>query len=193
MAKTQRVAQEHGRNAYLDGRCKCDEICRKAVRDYSREYGRRRGAKPATYKDWTEPELHLMRTSTLTNLELVPLLPGRTFYAIERKRSKIRGGLLQRGLTVPHPGARGQRAWNRKTRLPLPELVRGSRVRNIRTGVVYRICGVQLDEEYVWLDRVDTMHSRLLKKTFGALIDQYEGVQNKNASVSSGDSSEPPS
>jgi len=44
------------------------------------------------------------------------------------------------------------------------------------------------DPPYVWLDRVDTMFGRLLKTTIERLNEKYEGVQNKNASVSSGDS-----
>lgn len=197
MAKTNRVPQEHGRNAYLEGRCQCDEFCRKAVRDYSRDYDRKRGVKPNTTVPWSEEEIELMRTSTLTNAELLPLLPRRTSNAIERKRALIGAGLKQRGLPVPHPGGRGKPPWNKgiSTRepattrraertprlsrqyVPLPELVRGNRVKNKTTGKVYRICGVHLEAEqpYVWLDRVDTMFSRLLKTPVDRLNNKYEG------------------
>jgi hypothetical protein len=102
----------------------------------------------------------------------------------------IGAGILQRGLRVARPGNRGRAAWNRGLKTPLPEIVRGSRVKNSKTGKVYRICGVHMDSDppYVWLDRVDTMFGRLLKTTIERLNEKYEGVQNKNASVSSGDS-----
>jgi len=186
-----RAPQEHGRQAYVTGRCKCEEICRKAVRDYSRAYDRARGVKPQTSKPWTDEELHLLKTSELQNSELVHLLPGRTLAAITHKRTLIGAGILQRGLRVARPGNRGRAAWNRVVKTPLPEIVRGSRVRNSKTGNVYRICGVHLDADppYVWLDRVDTMFGRLLKTTIERLNEKYEGTdQNKNARVSSGDS-----
>jgi hypothetical protein len=181
LARTHRVPQEHGRNAYLAGRCKCDEICRKAVREYSEQYARKRGIEPDTREAWTEAELEVIRSSDLPTEQLLALLPGRTFFAIERKRALIGAGLKQRGLPVPHPRARLQPAWNRKERLPLPELVRGSRVQNIRTGNVYRICGVHLneDEPYVWLDRVDTMFSRLLKTPVDRLAERYQGLEQE--------------
>lgn len=180
MAKTNPVPQEHGRNAYLKGRCRCDEICRRAVREYSRDYDRKRGVKPSVSKPWTEEELELMRTSELNNQELTKFLPGRTYEAISRKRAQIGAGLIQRGIPVPHVGMRGRPAWNSKAKekTPLPELVRGNRVKNIKSGKVYRICGVHLDSDppYVWLDRTDTMNSNLLKRTISDLQDRYEGI-----------------
>lgn len=200
MAKTNRVPQEHGRTAYMEGRCTCEEICRKAARDYSRAYDRKKGVKPNTTVPWSEQELDVMRTSTLTNRELMSLLPGRTYHAITRKRALIGAGLIQRGLPTPHPGMLGKPAWNkdistrtpkaprdprartaRETRqcIPLPEMVRGNRVKNKKNGKVYRICGVHLeaDPPYVWLDRVDTMFSRLLQTPIDRLKAKYEGVQ----------------
>ena len=188
----------------MEGRCRCEEICRKAVRDYSRDYDRKRGVKPSTQKSWTEEELELMRTSTLTNRELMDLLPGRTYEAITRKRSRIGSGLFQRGLPAPHTGMRGKPTWNKgkvtrtseetqssrpvrtrsvRVRVPLPEIVRNNRVRKISNGKVYRICGVHMDSDqpYVWLDRVDTMFSRLLKTPLDRLSEKYEGIASPSA------------
>jgi hypothetical protein len=197
LAKTHRIPEEHGRNAFATGRCKCDEICRPASRAYSRARDRQRGVKEANYKSWTAEEIKILETSELSNLELVSLLPGRTLSAITHKRTMIGAGLLQRGLPITRPGNRGRAAWNRgtATKTPLPELVRGSRIKNTKTGTIYRICGVHMESDppYVWLDRVDTMYSRLLKRTIKELSDKYEGLkpdQNKNANVSSGDSAE---
>lgn len=178
MARTYRIPEEHGRNAFATGRCKCDEICRKASREYSRARDRQRGVKPQTSKLWTDEEIDLLKTSTLSNLELMDLLPGRTLGAITHKRTVMGAGILQRGLRVTRPGNRGRVAANRIERTPLPELARGNRVRNVKTDVVYRICGVHLEAEppYVWLDRVDTMYSRLLKREVTELAEKYEGI-----------------
>jgi hypothetical protein len=132
------------------------------------------GVKAATYKPWSKEEINLLKTSKLQNSELVPLLPGRTLSAITHKRSIIGAGVLQRGLRVARPGNRVSRV----KRNPLPEMIRGSRIKNIKTGVVYRICGVHMDAElpYVWLDRVDTMFSKLLKREIKDLAEKYEGL-----------------
>ncbi len=133
-------------------------------------------------KMWTKEELDLISTSELSNRELMDLLPDRTYEAISRKRASIGAGLMQRGLPIPHVGMRGRPAWNSKKtkeRTPLPELLRGNRVKNIQTGKIYRICGTHLNEDpaYVYLDRTDTMFSNLLKVTVERLSTKYEGLQ----------------
>jgi len=130
---------------------------------------------------WTEEELLILKTSDLSNIELTKLLPNRTLGAITHKRTMIGAGILQRGLRVTRPGNRGRKA----VRTPLPELVRGSRVKSIKNGLVYRICGVHLDSDppYVWLDRVDTMYGRLLKKTVEDLSEKYQGIDQPSGQL----------